>query len=121
MKVKASKCLGLNISLDELLSYNKTCKIDTDSRHHFETYEPILIYVSHPNIKEKFTMQLGIDESGIMYEGDYGCEEKFKEIPIEEGLKILTSLQELFKLRLRLENLLMDNKLDADSVFIDIR
>jgi hypothetical protein len=118
---KVSKNFEMNITFEELINYNKTCKIDLSSTHHFETYEGILIYVSHPQGKEKFSIELGVDEDGIMYEGDYGCQEEFKEIPIEEGLNILHKYRELHKTRFELEYLLLKNKLDKDIVKVEIK
>lgn len=118
---RVSKDFDMNIPFEDLIKYNKTCKIDLDSTHHFDTYEGILIYVSHPNNKEKFSKELGADEDGIMYEGDYGCEDSFKEIPIEEGLKILETYRELLNNKNELELLLLKNKLDKDVVSIEIK
>ena len=118
---KVSKDFDMNISFDELIKYNKTCKIDLNSTHHFESFEGILIYVSHPEIEEKFTIELGVVEDGFVYEGDYGCMDEFIEIPIEEGLKILDTYRELLNKRSDLEYLLLKNKLDKDSVFVEIK
>lgn len=118
---KQSKNWDMDITLEELISNNATCKIDLDSTHHFETYEGVLIYVSHPSKEEKFTIELGICEDGIMYEGDYGCQDKFKEIPIEEGLDILVRYGELLDTRHNFEYLLLKNNLDKDVVRIVIK
>lgn len=118
---KQSKNWDMDITLEELISSNTTCKIDLDSMHHFETYEGVLIYVSHPSKEEKFTIELGVCEDGIMYEGDYGCEDKFKEIPIEEGLDILVKYGELLDTRHNFEYLLLKNNLDKDVVRIVIK
>ncbi len=118
---KQSKNWDMDITLKELVSNNTTCKIDLDSTHHFETYEGVLIYVSHPSKEEKFTIELGICEDGIMYEGDYGCQDKFKEIPIEEGLDILVKYGELLDTRHNFEYLLLKNNLDKDVVRIVIK
>lgn len=118
---KASRNFDMNISLEELIKYNKTCKIDMNSTHHFDTYEGILIYVSHPQNEEKFSIELGVDEDGIMYEGDYGCQVDFKEIPIEEGLNILSKYRELLISASDLECLLMDNGLDKNIVTVKIQ
>ena len=118
---KVSKDFDMNISFDELIKYNKTCKIDLNSTHHFESFEGILIYVSHPEIEEKFTIELGVTDDGFVYEGDYGCMDEFTEIPIEEGLKILDTYRELLNKRSDLEYLLLKNKLDKDSVFVEIK
>jgi len=111
----------MNIPFEELIKYNKTCKINLKSTHHFETYEGILIYVSHPQNKEKFYIQLGTDEDGIMYEGDYGCQDYFKEIAIEEGLKILYKYRELIITKSDLEYMILKNKLDEDIIRIEIK
>ena len=42
---KTSWKWDMDISLEELINYNETCKIDLESTHHFETYDKILIYV----------------------------------------------------------------------------
>lgn len=118
---KVSKNFDMNISFKELIEYNKTCKIYLNSVHHFETHEGILIYVSHPQAEERFSIQLGVDEDGIMYEGDYGCQDGFKEISIEEGLKILESYRKLLIRRSELETLLLENKLDNDTVLVEIK
>lgn len=119
---KQSRNFCMNISLEELIKYNKTCKINTNSKQHFETYEGILIYVSYPGAEKKFTVELGVDDDGIMYEGDYGCcQEHFKEIPIEEGLKILTKFRELLIAKFDLEYSLLRNKLNNDVIKIEIR
>lgn len=118
---KQSKNWDMDITLEELISNNATCKIDLDSTHHFETYEGVLIYVSHPSKEEKFTIELGICEDGIMYEGDYGCQDKFKEIPIEEGLDILVRYGELLDTRHNFEYLLLKNNLDKDVVRVVIK
>ena len=118
---KQSKNWDMDITLEELISNNATCKIDLDSTHHFETYEGVLIYVSHPSKEEKFTIELGICEDGIMYEGDYGCQDKFKEIPIEEGLDILVRYGELLDTRHNFEYLLLKNNLEKDVVRIVIK
>ena len=120
MEYKVSKNFDMDISFEELINFNKTCKIDLKSNHHFESFNGILIYVSHPNNKEKFTIELGVTEDGFVYEGDYGCEDSFKEIPIEEGLKILETYRQLVNSASRLEYLLLDNKLDYDRVVFDI-
>ena len=52
---KVSIKWDMNISLEELINYNETCKIDLDSTHNFDTYDGILIYVSYPQKDEKFT------------------------------------------------------------------
>jgi hypothetical protein len=116
-----SKNFDMNISFEELIKYNKTCKIDLNSTHHFDTYSGILIYLSHPNNKEKFSIELGVTKDGFMYEGDYGCEDKFKEIPIEEGLNILDTYRELVNKAGELESLLLKNKLDKDIVAINLK
>ena len=121
MNLKQSKHWDMNISLEELIAYNKTCKINLNSTHHFDTYNGILIYVSHPNEQEPFLIELGVDEDGIMYEGDYGCREEYKEIPIEEGLKILEKYKKLADTGGDLELLLLNNKLDKDIVEIKLR
>ena len=118
---KVSKNFDMNISFEELIKFNKTCKIDLNSTHHFESFEGILIYLSHPNSKEQFTIELGVTTDGIIYEGDYGCREEFKEIPIEEGLKILESYKKLVNNASCLESLLVSNKLDKDRVIINIK
>lgn len=118
---KQSGHWDMDTSLEELIEYNKTCKIDMNSTHHFDTYEGILIYVSHPKHEEGFTIQLGIDESGIMYEGDYGCREDYKEISIEDGLEILMKHRELIASRNRLEHLMLKNDLDKNMVSIVIK
>lgn len=118
---KISKNFDMNISFEELIKYNKTCKVDLNSTHHFETYSGILIYLSHPNNDEKFSIELGVTEDGFMYEGDYGCQEDFKEIPIEEGLKILDTYRELINTSSNLEGLLLKNKLDKDVISIHIK
>lgn len=117
---KVSKNFSMNISFEELINYNKTCKIDTSSEHHYESYSGILIYVSHPQNVEDFTIQLGVDEDGIVYEGDYGCRDTFEEIPIEEGLKILSKYRELIVTKSDLECLLSKNRLDEDVVKVEI-
>lgn len=121
MTLKQSKHWDMNISLEELIAYNKTCKINLNSTHHFDTYNGILIYVSHPKNQEPFLIELGVDEDGIMYEGDYGCREEYKEIPIEEGLKILEKYKKLADTGGDLELLLLNNKLDKDIVEIKLR
>lgn len=118
---KQSKNWDMDITLEELISSNATCKIDLDSAHHFETYEGVLVYVSHPSKEEKNTIESGICEDGIMYEGDYGCQDKFKEIPIEEGLDILVKYGELLDTRHNFEYLLLKNNLDKDVVRIVIK
>lgn len=118
---KISKNFDMNIPFEELIKYNQTCKIDLNSTHHFETYEGILIYVSHPKAKEKFSIELGVDEDGIMYEGDYGCQEQFKEIPIEEGLNILSKYRELLITKSDLEYLMLKSKLDKDIITVKIK
>lgn len=118
---KVSKNFDMNISFDELIKYNETCKIDLKSTHHFETYRGILIYVSHPKSEEKFSIELGVDEDGIMYEGDYGCEDKFKEIPIEEGLKILEKYREFINIKLELECILSTNGLSDSYISFKIK
>ncbi|WP_207731544.1 hypothetical protein [Clostridium botulinum] len=118
---RVSKNFGMNISFDELIKYNKTCKIHLKSTHHFETYEGILIYVSHPQCKEKFSIELGVDEDGIAYEGDYGCEDNFKEILIEEGLKILERYREFINAKLELENILFTNNLSDSYISFEIK
>ena len=67
---KVSKNFDMNISLKELIKFNKTCKINLNSTHHFESFEGILIYLSHPNSKEQFTIELGVTEDGIVYKND---------------------------------------------------
>ena len=119
-KYKVSKNFDMNISFEELIKFNKTCKIDLNSTHHFESFEGILLYLSHPNIKEQFTIEIGVTEDGFVYEGDYGCREEFKEIPIEEGLKILESYRQIVNNANNLEYLLLKNRLDKDRVIIDI-
>lgn len=118
---KVSSKFGMNISFEELIKNNKTCKIELDSQHHFETYEGVLVYVTHPNSKEPFNIQLGVDEEGIMYEGDYGCRDEYKEIPIETGLKILMAYKEFIDKRDKLERLLVRNRLDKCTVKIKIK
>lgn len=111
----------MNMSLEELIKYNETCKIDLESTHHFETYDKILIYVSHPQADEKFSIQLGVDEFGIMYEGDYGCSNEYKEIPIEEGLDILMKYKEFIDSKDQLEMLFNENKLSKDVINFEFK
>lgn len=118
---QVSKNFGMNISFDELIKYNKTCKIDTKSTHHFESFNGILLFLSHPSSKEKFTIELGVTIDGFIYEGDYGCQDTFKEIPIEEGLDILDKYRILVNAKSDLEDALVKNKLDTDVVEIKIR
>lgn len=118
---KVSKNFDMNISFEELINYNKTCKVDLNSTHHFDSFEGLLVYVSHPQGKESFSIQLGVDEDGIVYEGDYGCMPNFIEIPIEEGLKLLESYKVLLNARSEFEYLLLKNKLDKDIVKIEIK
>ena len=118
---KVSKNFEMNISFEELISNNKTCKVNLNSTHHFESFEGLLIYVSHPQNKEKFTIELGVDVDGIVYEGDYGCIDSFKEIPIEEGLKLLEAYRVLLNARSELEYLLLNNKLEKDEVRVEIK
>ena len=120
-KYKVSPKFDMDITFDELIAYNKTCKIDVNSSHHFETYGGILIYVSHPKGKEKFSIQIGVDEDGFMYEGDYGCQDSFKEIPIEEGLSILNYYRKLINSRQALECALITNNVSKDFVEINIK
>lgn len=117
---KVSKNFDMNITFEELIKYNKTCKIDTNSSHHFESFNGILLYLSHPNGKEKFSIELGVTEDGFVYEGDYGCEDNFKEIPIEQGLEILESYRQLVNNADNLEYLMLNNKLDKDIVKIEL-
>lgn len=117
---KVSSKFGMDIPFEELIENNKICKIEMDSQHHFETYEGVLIYVTHPNSKELFNVQLGVDEEGIMYEGDYGCKDEHKKIPIETGLKILMAYKEFIDKRNDLERLLVKNRLDKSMVKIKI-
>lgn len=118
---KVSEYFSMNITFDELISNNKTCKVDLDSTHHFESFDGLLIYVTHPDSKEPFNIQLGVNVDGIVYEGDYGCREEFKEIPIEEGLKLLETYRVLLNARSEFESLLLSNKLGKDIVKIDIK
>ena len=113
---KVSKDFGMDISFEELVNYNTLCKIDLNSTHHFESFEGILIYVSHPNIEEKFTIELGVTEDGFIYEGDYGCRDDYKEIPIEEGLKILEEYRKMINAQGQLEFLFLQNNLDYKGV-----
>lgn len=119
--IKASKNFEMNISFEELIAHNETCRIDVNSTHHFETYEGILIYVSHPTGREELSIELGVDEDGIMYEGDYGCQESFPEIPIQEGLEILESYRQLQLARADLEARLVRNRLDKDIVKVVLK
>ena len=121
MEYKVSSKFEMNISFEELVSNNKTCKIDLKSTHNFECYNGIIIYLSHPQGKEKFSIRIGVDDEGFRYEGDYGCQDDFKEIPIEEGLKILNVYRELMVKGHELEDLLLTNKLDMDVVETKIR
>ena len=118
---KTSSKWDMNISLEELINYNETCKIDLDSTHHFETYSGILIYVSYPQEDEDFTVQLGVDEFGIMYEGDYGCSNEYKEIPIEEGLDILMKYKKFIDSKEELERLFTKNKLSKDIINFEFK
>lgn len=118
---KVSKNFDMNISFEELIGFNKTCKIDLNSTHHFESFSGILIYLSHPNKEEPFTIELGVTEDGFMYEGDYGCLDEYKEIPIEEGLKILETYRQLVLNASNLEMLFLNNKLDKDRVILNIK
>lgn len=121
MDYKASKKFDMTISFEELIKYNKTCKIDLSSTHHFESFNGILIYVSHPDNTEKFSIQLGVTDDGFIYEGDYGCDVNYKEIPIEDGLKILNTYREIFNKSFDLVNLFLKNKLDKDNIEINLK
>lgn len=116
INVRVSKNYDLDISFEKLIEHNKTCRIDLDSEHHFETFEGILVYVSHPQGILPFSVELGVDEDGIMYEGDYGCQDSFKEIPIEEGLIILSKYRELLLAKQDLEYRLLKNNLDKNVI-----
>lgn len=118
---RESKNWDMEMSLNELINYNKTCKIDLNSIHHFDTYNGILIYVTHPQVGEPFSIELGVDEDGIMYEGDYGCRNEFKEISIEEGLKILEQYKQLVETKTHIEWLLFNNNLDKNVIDIKMR
>lgn len=118
---KVSKNFDMDITFEELIKFNKTCKINLNSTHHFESFNGILLYLSHPNAKEPFSIELGVTEDGFIYEGDYGCLDEYKEIPIEEGLKILETYRELVIGASNLELLLLKNKLDKDIVSLDIK
>lgn len=121
MEYKVSKNFEMNISFEELIANNKTCKIDLDSTHHFESFNGILIYVTHPEGKEEFSINIGVDSDGFVYEGDYGCQEDFKEILIEDGLKILNHYREMILHRDEMVNLFLNNKLDKDVIEIKLR
>ena len=43
MEYKVSKNFDMDISFEELINFNKTCKIDLKSNHHFESFNGILI------------------------------------------------------------------------------
>lgn len=118
---KTSWKWDMDISLEELINYNETCKIDLESTHHFETYDGILIYVSHPQNEEEFSIQLGIDEFGIMYEGDYGCSNEYKEIPIEEGLDILMKYKTFIDSRDELQETFIKNKLSKGAINFEFK
>lgn len=123
MKYEYKPCASFDnvVTFEELISYNNTCKINTLSDRHFETYDGIMIYVSHPNVEDKFTIQLGVDETGIQYEGDGGCLDTYKEIPILEGLKILEQYRILRMVKNDLEYTLCCNEVENNSVFINIK
>ena len=121
MSINQSELWGMDMSLEKLINHNKYCKINTNSTHHFETYGGILIYVTHPNSTEEYSIQLGVDEFGIQYEGDYGCKDSFKIVPINTGLQILEEYRKLIEQRNRLERLLVRNMLDESTVAINIR
>lgn len=118
---KVSKNFDMNIPFNELIKFNRTCKIDLNSTHHFESYNGILLYLSRPNNKEPFSIEIGITEDGFIYEGDYGCGNNFKEIPIEQGLKILQTYGDLINNASKLEGLLLNNKLEKDQVLINLK
>lgn len=117
---RQSKNWDMEMSLNELINYNKTCKIDLNSTHHFDTYNGILIYVTHPQVGEPFSIELGVDKYGIMYEGD-GCTDGCEEIPIEEGLKILEQYKKLVETKTHIEWLLFNNNLDKNVIDIKMR
>lgn len=121
MEYKVSKNFDLNISFEELIANNKTCKINLESTHHFESFNGILIYLTHPQGRENFSIAMGVDSDGFAYEGDYGCNDDYKEIPIEDGLKILNHYREMIFHRTEMVNLFLNNRLDKDAIDIKLR
>lgn len=109
MDYKVSKNFDMNITFEELINYNKTCKVEYGNVRNFESYNGLLIYVSHPQDREEFSIELGVCEDGITYEGDYGCQDSFKEIPIDEGLKLLEIYRQFINSKIEFNNLLSEN------------
>lgn len=120
IKYQVSKEWDMNISFEELIEYNKDCKIQLNAIHNFETFNGFLLYLSYPNKKEKYTVQLGITDDGFQYEGNYGCCDKYKTIPIEEGLKILEIYRQLIIARDEMECILMKNKTTENISSVNI-
>lgn len=119
--LRASKHFDMDITFEELVRYNPTCQIEMNSTRHFETFDGISIYVSHPNKTDKFTMELGIDETGIMYEGDYGGLDEYKEIKLKDGLRILYLYGQLINTKSDLECLLCSSDIEENSIFVNIK
>lgn len=107
-KAKQSEKWGMDISLDTLLKFNSDALVRFPSSHHFETYEGIVIYVRYPNGKGEYSIQLGVDETGIQYEGDYGATKELPKISIELALKLLITWKELIETRSTMERLLRE-------------
>ena len=118
---KVSKEFDMNISFEELIDYNKTCKVELGTTHHFESFCGLIVYVSHPKVKEKFSIELGVTTDGIVYEGDGVAPKEAKEIPIEEGIKLLETYRVLVNSSSELEYLLVKNDLGKDIVEINMR
>ena len=81
----------------------------------------MLIYLSYPNSDNKFTIEIGVTEDGFTYEGDSCSINDYKEIPVEEGLRILETYRQLINNASQLEHILLTNKLDKNIVDITIK
>lgn len=115
-----SKNFDMNISFEELMKYNKDCRVNINSDHHFESFNGVLIFVSHPNIKAPYTIELGVDEFGIVYEGDIGRSDEYPVIPIHDGFELLESYRQMLVSRSNIESVLLSNRLEYSDVVAKI-
>lgn len=90
--LKESKHWDLNISLEELINYNKDCRLTINYRPHKSDgcFNKFLLGFTHPaSPDKKYDIEVGICEDGLVYVGNGTPNGDSKIIDTKQALKIL--------------------------------
>lgn len=96
MKLSGSKDWDMEISAEELTSFNKYCWVDENNNSHESDYSitKVKLYLKHPTYTEKRIhdyIKIGINETGLTYDSDVTLINKtgLIYVPIEKGMSLL--------------------------------